>query len=218
MPPDQIRRTGTRRRCATSTTLTDLETWFRSLTSELGLRPVYHHKNNRISAPLFISELACHLVHMIRSQPKARGTHLSWEDIHRELDGQDRMTIELKRDDGRTIHFRKASCPEPRAQLIYDALAVSERPAQQQMTLVEISNPSPIFHRVVPQRPTVHPYISVSKNNFRTTCETLGLLGYETRCRCDLQQATERAKRELEAVRIIRPLCQATCRPDLEGL
>ncbi len=35
----------------TDTMLTDLESVFRSLTSELGLRPIYHHKEVRSDAP-----------------------------------------------------------------------------------------------------------------------------------------------------------------------
>jgi transposase len=109
---------------------------FRSLKSELGLRAVYHHKAERVSAHLFISVLAYHLVHTIRLQLKACGIHLSWDSIRRELDGQDRVTVKLKRDDGCTIHVRKATRPEPRQQLIYDALGVSDRPGQQQVTVI----------------------------------------------------------------------------------
>ena len=99
----------------TYVTLTDLEAVFRSLKSELGLRPVYHHKTERVSGHLFISVLAYHLVHSIRLQLKACGMHLSWDGIRRELDGQDRVTVELKREDGRTVHVRKATRAESRA-------------------------------------------------------------------------------------------------------
>jgi transposase len=39
--------------------LTDLEAVFRSLKSELGLRPVFHHKEERADGHLFITVLAC---------------------------------------------------------------------------------------------------------------------------------------------------------------
>jgi transposase len=120
----------------TYVTLTDLEAVFRSLKSELGLRPVYHHKTERVSAHLFISVLAYHVVHTIRLQLKSCGIHLSWDGIRRELDGQDRVTVELKRADGRTIHVRKATRPEPRQQVIYDALGVSDRPGPQQVAVI----------------------------------------------------------------------------------
>ena len=43
-------------------TLTDLEAVFRSLKSELGLRPIYHHKTLRTEGHLFITVLAYQLV------------------------------------------------------------------------------------------------------------------------------------------------------------
>ena len=76
--------------------LTDLEAVFRSLKSELGLRLVFQQKTDRVSGHIFISVLGYHLVHMIRLQLKACGTHLSWEGLRRELRGQNRSTVELK--------------------------------------------------------------------------------------------------------------------------
>jgi len=120
----------------TYTMLTDLEAVFRALKSELGLRPVHHRTTKRVSAHLFISVLAYHLVHTIRLQLKACGIHLSWDGIRRELDGQERVTVELQRADGRTIHVRKATRAEPRQQLIYDALGIGDRPGSQHITIV----------------------------------------------------------------------------------
>jgi transposase len=120
----------------TYTMLTDLESVFRCLKSELGLRPVYHHTTDRVSGHLFISVLAYHLVHMIRFQLKACGIHHSWEGLRRELAGQDRVTVELKRADGKTVHVRKASRPEPRQQTIYDALGIADRPGKTETTLI----------------------------------------------------------------------------------
>ncbi len=42
--------------------LTDLESVFLSLKSELGLRPIYHHKEERSDGHLFITVLAYQLV------------------------------------------------------------------------------------------------------------------------------------------------------------
>jgi transposase len=120
----------------TYTMLTDLEAVFRSLKSELGLRPVFHRTSKRVSGHLFISVLAYHLVHVIRVQLKACGIHLSWEGVRRELRGQDRVTVELKRADSKTLHIRKATRPEPRHQLIYDALGISDRPGKTEKTII----------------------------------------------------------------------------------
>jgi transposase len=117
--------------------LTDLEAVFRSLKSELGLRPVYHHKTGRVDAHLFISVLAYHFVHTLRFQLKAQGINLSWEGIRRQLDGQDRVTVVLRRDDGQVYHIRKATRPEPRQQIILDALRLPHNPGSTHTTLID---------------------------------------------------------------------------------
>jgi len=48
----------------------DLESIFRSLRYELGLRPVCHKIADRVSEHLFITVLVCHLVYTIRYQIK----------------------------------------------------------------------------------------------------------------------------------------------------
>lgn len=120
----------------TYTMLTDLEAVFRCLKSELGLRPVFHQKTDRVSGHLFISVLAYHFVHTIRFQLKACGIHFSWEGLRRELEGQDRVTVELKRADGKMLHIRKATRPEPRQQIIYDALDLTDRPGKTEKTII----------------------------------------------------------------------------------
>lgn len=119
----------------TYTMLTDLEAVFRSLKSELGLRPVFHHKTHRVSGHLFISVLAYHLVHSIRFQLKAAAIDLSWNGLRRMLSGQERVTVELKREDGATVHVRRSSRPEPRHQRIYDALGIASRPGRTETTV-----------------------------------------------------------------------------------
>lgn len=119
----------------TYTMLTDLEAVFRSLKSELGLRPVFHHKTDRVSAHLFISVLAYHLVHSIRFQLKAADIDQSWTGLRRALSGQERVTVELRREDGATVHVRRSSRPEPRQQCIYDALGISSRPGRTETTV-----------------------------------------------------------------------------------
>ena len=49
--------------------LIEIETTFRSLKTELDMRPIYHQEE-RVTGPLFISLLAYHLVHTLRYQLK----------------------------------------------------------------------------------------------------------------------------------------------------
>ena len=54
--------------------LADIEATFRSLKSEVGLRPVYHRKPERVRGHLFIAVLAYHAIHLLLRRLKA-GAH-----------------------------------------------------------------------------------------------------------------------------------------------
>jgi len=116
--------------------LTNLEAVFRSLKTDLGLRPVYHQIQRRVEGHLFISVLAYYAVHTLRLQLKARGINEAWETIRNTLSTQVRITATLQRRDGRAVHVRKASRPEPRQQKIYQALNLGANPGGSQKTIV----------------------------------------------------------------------------------
>ena len=117
-------------------TLTDIEAVFRSLKSELGLRPIYHHKPIRAEGHLFISVIAYQLVQMIRRRLRQTGQCASWTTLRRILEGQQRITATFRRADGRTLHVRKATRAEPSQQAIYEALGINHAPGGIRKTLV----------------------------------------------------------------------------------
>lgn len=112
----------------TYTMLTDLEAVFRSLKSELGLRPVHHQITTRVSGHLFITVLAYHLVHTIRFRLKQAGIHSSWSSIRTILSTQCRMTVSMLCKDGSTVHVRKSNRPETNQQEIFSALSLKNHP------------------------------------------------------------------------------------------
>ena len=112
----------------TYTMLTDLESVFRSLKSELGLRPVFHSKEVRSDGHLFITVLAYQCVQVVRTQLKAAGINDSWASLRKTLSVQRRVTTSLRRKDGRTIHVRKSTVAEPALMAIYDALTINATP------------------------------------------------------------------------------------------
>ncbi len=116
--------------------LTNLEAVFRALKTDLGLRPVYHQIERRVEGHLFISVLAYYVVHTLRLQLKAKGINESWETIRNTLASQVRITTTLQRRDGRAVHVRKASRPEPRQQKIYAALNLAANPGGSRQTIV----------------------------------------------------------------------------------
>lgn len=108
--------------------LTDLESVFRSLKSELGLRPVFHSKEDRSDGHLFITVLAYQCVQLLRTKLKAAGIHESWASLRQTLCVQRRVTASLRRSDGGMIHVRKSTVAEPALMEIYDALGVNALP------------------------------------------------------------------------------------------
>jgi transposase len=109
-------------------TLTDLEAVFRSLKSELGLRPVFHHKADRTDGHLFITVLAYQMVQAIRRKLAAQEPHLSWTGLRAILTVQRRITATFRKRDGRTLHVRKATVAEPELRKLYDALGLDAAP------------------------------------------------------------------------------------------
>lgn len=112
----------------TYTMLTDLEAVFRSLKSELGLRPIYHHKQSRTDGHLFISVLAYQLVQTMRRQLKAKDIDLSWNQLREIFGVQRRVTASFRQRDGRTLNVRKSTVAEPELKALYDALALDCAP------------------------------------------------------------------------------------------
>ena len=108
--------------------LTDLEAVFRSLKSELGLRPIFHAKASRTEGHLFISVLAYQCVQLIRRQLKAKGIDLSWAGLREILAGQRRVTVTFTQKDGRTLHLRKATQPEGVLRTLYHVLDLDPLP------------------------------------------------------------------------------------------
>ena len=110
------------------TMLTELEAAFRSLKSELGFRPVYHQKEERVDGHLFISVIAYHLLHTIRYQLKMHGIHESWETLREILDTQCRITTTLQLKSGKAVKIRKTSSPDTNQLAIYQALGINTHP------------------------------------------------------------------------------------------
>lgn len=108
--------------------LTDVEAVFRCLKSELGLRPIYHHKEERTEGHLFITVIAYQAVQAIRQKLKSAGNNASWNSLRKILQVQRRITATFKTKDGRTLHVRKASIAEPQLKTIYDALKIFDTP------------------------------------------------------------------------------------------
>ncbi len=81
-------------------TLTQVESAFRSLKTDLGTRPIYHQLAERTEAHLFISILAYHLLSWIRYTLEIQGDLREWKTIHRLLSIHSLVTTQIQLSDG----------------------------------------------------------------------------------------------------------------------
>jgi len=89
-----------------------------------------------VDGHIFITVLAYHILHTIRMKLRRQRINLSWDTIRKGLSTHVRISTTVKRDDGKTIHIRKSSRPEPFHIRIYDALKLPHRPDKTTKTIL----------------------------------------------------------------------------------
>ncbi len=99
--------------------LTEIENSFRVMKSDLGLRPIYHSKDERIEGHLFITVLAYHVAHSVRTKLKKDGIHDSWDTIRNELNKVKRITTVLPKSRYRYILTNVDQDLTPRLEKIF---------------------------------------------------------------------------------------------------
>ena len=121
----------------TYTMLTDLEAVFRSLKSELGLRPIFHQKQSRVDAHLFITLMAYSIVHTIRYKLKQNGIHYSLDTIREIVENTCRVTTSMKCKDGTTLYIRQSTQLNEDQKEICDALNIKYKAGETSRVLID---------------------------------------------------------------------------------
>ncbi len=106
------------------TLLTRAEAAFRTLKSPLAERPIFHHKECRVEAHIFLCVLAYHLLIAIEKTLVDQGVHTSWATVREQLKTHQVNTIILPTHGGMELRIRKATTPEPIHRELYQKLAV----------------------------------------------------------------------------------------------
>jgi len=101
-------------------TIREVEATFRSLKTDLNLRPVHHQNDERIEAHLYLTMLAYQLVNTIRYMLKQKGVNHDWKNIVRIMSTQKIQTIKLPTDK-KVMYIRKPSTPINEVRQIYEA-------------------------------------------------------------------------------------------------
>ena len=106
--------------------LTKVESAFRDLKSELGLRPIFHQKDKRTKAHFFISMLAYHFLIAIEYRLSMKGDSRCWRTIRNILSTHQRTTVNCVNENGKILNLRVSTVPEPQHLEIYHNLNVSD--------------------------------------------------------------------------------------------
>jgi len=109
-------------------TIREIESSFRTLKTDLEIRPVFHKSDENMMAHLFLAVLAYQLVSTIRYQLKGKGIHHDWSHIIRIMNTQKAATVTMQDKDDHKIYIRKCSKPQAKAREIYDALGYKYQP------------------------------------------------------------------------------------------
>ena len=93
--------------------LTEAENGFRCLKGELGLRPIFHQKENRVDGHLFITVLAYHVMQTILYKLKEKGIDLRWHTLRSYMNTQARITTSFRNKAAQQVRIRSTTNPEP---------------------------------------------------------------------------------------------------------
>lgn len=109
-------------------TIREIEGTFRTLKTDLDLRPIYHKNDDSTLAHLHLGLLAYWLVNTIRCQLKSHGIKYNWKEIVRIGNTQKVITTSGYNKAGVEIKVRKCSQPEAKLRQLHGALSIKARP------------------------------------------------------------------------------------------
>ena len=94
-------------------TLTEIEATFKTLKTDLSLRPVYHKQDINSEAHIFLGILAYPIVAATRYQLKQKSIYHDWPTIVRKMNTQKTVTTAMINKKGKKILIKTCSNPTP---------------------------------------------------------------------------------------------------------
>ena len=111
--------------------LARVEQAFKDLKADLSIRPVYHQRDRRIEAHIFVSFLSYCLFVTLGNLLKPSAAGLTPRSVLEKLSAVQMVDVHLPTTDGQTILLQRYTQPEPEAQLLLKLLNL-RLPEQQQ--------------------------------------------------------------------------------------
>jgi Transposase DDE domain len=109
-------------------TIREIESVFRTLKTDLDLRPIYHKNDNATMAHLHLGLLAYWLVNTIRHQLKAKKINHNWREITRIASTQKIVYSTAQNVEDKVIHIKKCTEPKEKLVALYQALNYQQKP------------------------------------------------------------------------------------------
>jgi transposase len=117
-------------------TIREIESSFRTLKTDLDLRPVYHKSDAATMAHLHLGLLAYWIVNTVRCKLKSHGINSHWPEIIRIANTQKIITTHGTNKAGETIGVRKCSEPTEQLRNIQSILLMKAKPFSQRKSVV----------------------------------------------------------------------------------
>ena len=104
-----------------------VEETFKTLKTDLDIRPVFHKSDDGTKAHLHLAILAYWVVSTARYILKQKGINVRWSEILRITSAQQRVTMAGNTADGKNVRIRKSTEPEEKLASIQSALGISPK-------------------------------------------------------------------------------------------
>jgi transposase len=117
-------------------TIREIESSFRTLKTDLDLRPVYHKSDAGTLAHLHLGLLAYWIVNTVRCKLKAHGINSQWQEIVRIGNTQKIITTQGINTAGVVIGVRKCSEPDEQLKNIQSILLIKPKPFTKRKSVV----------------------------------------------------------------------------------
>ncbi len=106
----------------------NVEQAFKELKSDLGIRPVYHHKEERVDAHIFVAFLSYCLQATLRQKLRNDASGLTSQAVLETLSRIQLLNVSIPTQDGRTLQMQRYTEPELEHKLILEKLNLTLPP------------------------------------------------------------------------------------------
>jgi len=120
----------------TYNTIREVEQTFRTLKTDLRIRPIHHQKDDTILSHIFVGIVAYQVVNAIRHQLKKHEMTMSWTTIVEKLNTYKSVVTDMMTKDGKKIILKYCCRPSPFVTEIFEKLGYKIRPFKKQKYVV----------------------------------------------------------------------------------